>query len=223
MLYENYKLLAPNGKVSNLNASQYNLVRNKKFKDWFGDWENDTVNSSKMLDENGEPKIMYHGSSIEKEEFDNRDGYIFFSTLKSEATKYSSNYKYFFINARNIFDVRNLTNKEITDVKNLLDDDIRKKYLDAIANVYEEELYLEYEEKMYSDVNFIYELLTKDYFNWVILETEKIQNYITSNNYDSFITLEPTYNPYDSYNLYANKDELNIAVYNTDNIYTIKL
>lgn len=34
------KLLAPNGKVSNLTEKQYAQVRTKAFKDWFGDWEN---------------------------------------------------------------------------------------------------------------------------------------------------------------------------------------
>lgn len=33
------RLLAPNGKVSNLNKRQYAQVRTKAFKKWFGDWE----------------------------------------------------------------------------------------------------------------------------------------------------------------------------------------
>jgi hypothetical protein len=33
------ELLAPNGKPSNLNATQYELVRTSAFKKWFGDWE----------------------------------------------------------------------------------------------------------------------------------------------------------------------------------------
>ena len=33
------RLLAPNGKVSNLTEKQYAQVRTKAFKDWFGDWE----------------------------------------------------------------------------------------------------------------------------------------------------------------------------------------
>jgi hypothetical protein len=32
-------------------------------KKWFGDWEKDPENSSKMLDENGEPMVFFHGSS----------------------------------------------------------------------------------------------------------------------------------------------------------------
>lgn len=35
----NGRLLAPNGKVSNLNERQYAQVRTKAFKNWFGDWE----------------------------------------------------------------------------------------------------------------------------------------------------------------------------------------
>ena len=56
------KRLAPNGKPSNLNAKQYEQVRTKEFKDWFGDWENDPQNASKVVDENGEPLVVYHGS-----------------------------------------------------------------------------------------------------------------------------------------------------------------
>jgi hypothetical protein len=57
-------LIAPNGKKSNLTALQYKLVRTKAFKDWFGDWENDPENASKVVDENGEPKVVYHGAEV---------------------------------------------------------------------------------------------------------------------------------------------------------------
>ena len=33
------------------------------FKNWFGDWENDPDNASKVVDENGRPQIVYHGTS----------------------------------------------------------------------------------------------------------------------------------------------------------------
>ncbi len=55
-------LKAPNGEDSNLNEKQWLQVRTKAFKEWFGDWENDPENSSKVVDENGEPKVVYHGS-----------------------------------------------------------------------------------------------------------------------------------------------------------------
>ena len=60
--YENGGLIAPNGKPTNLTPEQYRLVRTTKFKEWFGDWENDPENSSKVVDENGEPMVVYHGS-----------------------------------------------------------------------------------------------------------------------------------------------------------------
>jgi len=54
-------LLAPNGKPSNLTPEQWHLVRTPKFKAWFGDWENDIKNASKVVDENGEPLVVYRG------------------------------------------------------------------------------------------------------------------------------------------------------------------
>ena len=54
--------LAPNGKKSNLTKEQYKLVRTSAFKKWFGDWENDAENSSKVVDSNGEPLVIYRGN-----------------------------------------------------------------------------------------------------------------------------------------------------------------
>lgn len=56
------KLLAPNDEPSNLPEHLYAIVRTKEFKDWFGDWQNDPENASKVVDKNGEPRIVYHGS-----------------------------------------------------------------------------------------------------------------------------------------------------------------
>lgn len=58
-------MLAPNGKPSNLNELQWAQVRTKAFKEWFGDWENDLENASKVVDENGEPKVMYHKTNLD--------------------------------------------------------------------------------------------------------------------------------------------------------------
>lgn len=67
------KNLAPNGKPSNLSDIQYKLVRTPEFKAWFGDWENDPENASKVLDENGEPLVVYHGTSKEFKVFEKQD------------------------------------------------------------------------------------------------------------------------------------------------------
>lgn len=67
---ENGKLLAPNGKPSNLTEKQYAQVRTKAFKEWFGDWENDPENTSKIVDENGEPLVVYRGDAAGKTTFE---------------------------------------------------------------------------------------------------------------------------------------------------------
>lgn len=59
------KHLAPNGKPSYLTHEQWHLVRTPEFKAWFGDWENDFKNASKVVDENGEPLLVYHGTMVE--------------------------------------------------------------------------------------------------------------------------------------------------------------
>lgn len=64
------RLLAPNGKPSKLNERQWKQVRTKFFKDWFGDWENDAANASKVVDENGEPMVVYHGTNADFNKFD---------------------------------------------------------------------------------------------------------------------------------------------------------
>lgn len=55
---------APNGNPTNLNEKQWLQVRTKAFKDWFGNWENDPNNASKVVDENGEPLVVYHGDDF---------------------------------------------------------------------------------------------------------------------------------------------------------------
>ena len=61
---------APNGKPTNLTEEQWLAVRTPNFKKWFGDWENDPENASKVVDENGEPLVVYHGSKKKFEAFD---------------------------------------------------------------------------------------------------------------------------------------------------------
>ena len=98
----NNKLLAPNGKPSNLNSVQYELVRTPAFKKWFGDWESNPANASKVVDENGEPEVCYHGTFSEKLNVfdDNKIGYntgneghygygFYFSFDKIEASTYT--------------------------------------------------------------------------------------------------------------------------------------
>jgi len=53
-----------NGQPTNLTEDQWVTVRTQDFKDYFGDWINDKDNASVVLDENGEPLVVYHGSRM---------------------------------------------------------------------------------------------------------------------------------------------------------------
>lgn len=100
--------LASNGERSNLPWEQYVLVRTPAFKNWFGDWEADPENASKIVDENGEPRIVYHGTYADFNIFDrtkiraNMDIQgNFFSPWEEDAQGYGPNIRAFFLNIRN--------------------------------------------------------------------------------------------------------------------------
>ena len=91
-------LVAPNGKKSNLTPAQYKLVRTPEFKKWFGDWEKDPKNASKVVDKNGEPLVVYHGTTKHFTVFDKNkvgsnfkeDTYgFYFTDDKSQASSYT--------------------------------------------------------------------------------------------------------------------------------------
>ena len=66
--YENTDkwMKAPNGEETKLDEKQWLQVRTPSFKKWFGD--------SKVLDENGEPMVVYHETAAQFEEFDPKHG-----------------------------------------------------------------------------------------------------------------------------------------------------
>jgi len=101
--------LAPNAKPSNLSPELYYKVRSEAFKNWFGDWENDPENASKMLDENGEPQVFYHGTDEIFNEFDStkkrynvHNRGIFFTPSFKAALSYGDIVKPVFLNAKTI-------------------------------------------------------------------------------------------------------------------------
>lgn len=110
-------LVKPGGPVSNLTERQYAQVRTKAFKDWFGDWENDPENASKVVDENGEPLVVYHESPNKFTTFDtskkrynvhNVKG-IWTSTIDRKGRGYGENIYPLFVNLRspNYTDIHN--------------------------------------------------------------------------------------------------------------------
>ena len=98
---ELFKVLLEHNNGDRLNALQAKAkVYTNSFKAWFGDWINDTDNSSKAIDVNGEPKVLWHGTENEFSEFEIDKDYkrgrhlvhsangIFFTDTKEKAFKY---------------------------------------------------------------------------------------------------------------------------------------
>jgi DNA polymerase III sliding clamp (beta) subunit (PCNA family) len=125
------KHLAPNGKPSKLTHEQWHLVRTPEFKAWFGDWEKayetlDYDDVSKVLDENCEPLVVYHGTP---NDFEKNKNEVVFDIKKAGAhfgTKEQANdffpFKIYecFLNIRNIqlgVDEEILVNQIIDDLQ----------------------------------------------------------------------------------------------------------
>jgi hypothetical protein len=103
------KHLAPNGKPSNLTHEQWHLVRTPEFKAWFGDWENSPETASKVVDTNGEPLVVYHGSYSDFNKFEKNPSNFgfnfigfFFTPYINHANQYGDYTKSFFLKAINV-------------------------------------------------------------------------------------------------------------------------
>ena len=125
--------LAPNGNKSNLDNEQWVTVRTKRFKDWFGDWENNPENSSKVVDDNGEPLVVYHGSHESFSDFSYKNmgnngtslgqGH-YFTNVKNTARYYSEN--------KNIYEVFLNIRKELSRDKLTITKENLKKIITEI-------------------------------------------------------------------------------------------
>ena len=122
---------APNGKDTNLTEDQWLSVRTVAFKNWFGDWEHDPENASKVVDENGEPRVVYHGTYGDFTVFDKAKigsatdygiwGKGFYFT-NMENTPYGNKKLALFLNFRNPFIFNDYKSaEEIGDYLNIWD------------------------------------------------------------------------------------------------------
>lgn len=69
-LGEDYQQALAAGRTE-LNEQQWHQVRTPQFKAWFGDWETDPANASKVINpRTGEPLVVYHGTAGKFEAFD---------------------------------------------------------------------------------------------------------------------------------------------------------
>ncbi len=119
---------APNGKDTNLTEDQWLSVRTEAFKSWFGDWEHDPEHASKVVDANGEPLVVYHGTPHEFTVFNKNAEHVhdagyygkgFYFTFqnseyfkpqiaRSEAGYYGNRIISAFLNIKNPFDFSSL-------------------------------------------------------------------------------------------------------------------
>ena len=122
---------APNGADTNLTEDQWLSVRTEAFKSWFGDWEHDPQNASKVVDENGEPRVVYHGTYGDFTVFDKAKigsatdygiwGRGFYFT-NMENTPYGNKKLALFLNFRNPFIFNDYKSaEEIGDYLNIWD------------------------------------------------------------------------------------------------------
>lgn len=131
------KNLAPNGKPSNLTPEQYKLVRTSAFKKWFGDWENSPKTASKIVDENGEPLVVYHGTYSKFNVFDREElgmsqgrssanmfGF-YFSNNKNVAQSFGKYVLSCFLNIRKP-KFKDIEGKDYSGAKNIVNDFISK-------------------------------------------------------------------------------------------------
>lgn len=96
---KNFK--APNGNQSQLYKAVYDRhgadfaakvyahVRTPSFKEWFGDWENNPSEASKVTDDNGEPLVLWHGTTKDIQKDYKRDSEFvgFYATPNYEFAK----------------------------------------------------------------------------------------------------------------------------------------
>lgn len=125
-------LKAPNGKPTKLTEKQWLQVRTPSFKEWFGDWENDPDNASQILDENGEPLAVYHGTPTAEFETFNTDAT--YTTADKEVAKYYSNHSDDIISKRNSYIDLNIHKKSLNDVLQFIKDQIGEKYHEYKTN-----------------------------------------------------------------------------------------
>lgn len=57
---------------NNVNKKINNITQSKQFIRWFGDWQNSPAKASKVVDNNGEPLVLYHQTEKEFTTFDTK-------------------------------------------------------------------------------------------------------------------------------------------------------
>ena len=179
---------APNGKDSNLPENFWLTVRTKAFKSWFGDWENDPQNASKVVDENGEPLVVYHGNNADFSIFEGQkikntsEGAGFYFTPNKNLAQGFGNIKATFLNIRN----PQYAYGNIDLVSDTYEEDYEKENKEAIDKGLQE-VKKKLEKKGYK----FYKQVQKDLFDVIGTQTQEVldgllylRNFVENENLD---------------------------------------
>jgi DNA polymerase III sliding clamp (beta) subunit (PCNA family) len=193
-LYADGGLIAPNGKTSNLTPEQYKLVRTPEFKEWFGDWENDPENASKVVDDNGEPLVVYHGTYVENPfyifDFDKADLGFHFGTY--EQAKNRSETKLFFKGRKSIVNSFFLNIKTIFESTDIGEWEYPQRYIDMFVS---DGLISESDAKKNGFYRLVQREENKQIREYLLNKYGKFGGFVYNNKYEgkgnSFIVLNP--------------------------------
>ncbi len=85
-----------------------NVTQSQQFKRWFGDWEKTPHTASKVVNPDGTPKVVYHGTDAKFNVFDSTKGRssmdiqgMFFSPWELDAQGYGENVGAYYLNIKN--------------------------------------------------------------------------------------------------------------------------
>ena len=70
---------------SKVNTKLENVTHSQQFKRWFGDWEKKPYSASKVVDADGKPLVVYHGTDADFTVFKSKDGNYWFSASEDYA------------------------------------------------------------------------------------------------------------------------------------------
>lgn len=62
-----------------------NVTETQQFKRWFGDWQNHPESASKVVNDDGTPKVVYHGTNADFTVFNSKNGTYWFSESEDYA------------------------------------------------------------------------------------------------------------------------------------------
>ena len=68
-----------------VNQNIADQTQSRQFKKWFGDWQNNPAKASKVVNADGTPKVVYHGTNAKFQTFESKKGVYWFSEYEDYA------------------------------------------------------------------------------------------------------------------------------------------